>query len=36
MGRLRSGRILGTIGWIVHGALALLSLALVVSQIIGT
>jgi Mn2+/Fe2+ NRAMP family transporter len=35
MGDLRSGRVLGAIGWLVTGALALLSLALVVSQVLG-
>ena len=36
MGDLRSGRVLGAIGWLVTGALALLSMALVVSQVLGT
>ena len=35
MGDLRSGRVLGAIGWLVTGALALLSMALVVSQVLG-
>ena len=33
---LRSGRFLGTVGWLVTVALAVLSLSLVVSQIMGT
>ena len=36
MGPLRSGRFLGTVGWLVTVALAVLSLSLVVSQIMGT
>jgi hypothetical protein len=35
MGEPRSGVALGTIGWIITAVLALLSIALVVSQVAG-
>ncbi len=35
MGPLRSGRFLGTVGWLVTAALAVLSVSLVVSQLMG-